>query len=156
MKKIILSVYFSGCFFLLYPQNSNMFYSILDECFSYCIDSLPATYRIDYVSIDDFPRYFVKELPENIQGITLLPPSMLSLPVRRQMQRIFRKEGVDILLYDGINLEQDTLTIKFSFRRVQRKRKETNIAISDGVVFYYCYSQAEQKWVRVKRRIWGV
>ena len=156
MKKTILSVCLSVYFFFSYSQNPNMFYSVLDECFSYCIDSLPTTYKIDYVSVDDFPRYFVKELPENIQGVTLLPPSMLSLPVRRQMQRIFRKEGVNVLLYDGINLVQDTLTIKFSFRRVQRKRKETNIAISDGIVFYYCYSQVEQKWVRVKRRIWGI
>jgi hypothetical protein len=163
MKKIILLLCFYGCLSGSYSQNSNTFYPILDECISYCIDSLPeiftqTIYKIDYVLADDYPRYYKLKFLEhkNIQLVTLLPRSILSLHVKRKMQKIYRKDGVYVMMYDGINLAHDTLRVSFSFRCIQRTRKETWVAISDGITFHYCYSPLEEKWVCVRKEIWGI
>ena len=156
MKRILLLLCFCGYSILSYSQDSKSFHSILDECILYCIDSL--TVKIDYISRDNYPLFYTFKSPEfdKIQRITLLNPKKLSFSLRRKMQKIFQKRGVDVMLFDGIELVQDTLTVIFSFRRVQRTRKETNIGISEWVISYYCYSQEKQEWICVKRKIGGI
>jgi hypothetical protein len=162
MKKIVLFLCFLGYFLLSYPQSSYRFDPILDECLSYCIDSLPTAYKADYILADNYPYNYKIKIPKdkNIQFVTLYPSSILSLSMRREMQKIFRKkgiyEGARVMLYDGIDLMQDTVVVRFSFRYIHRIKKVTYVAISSGVFFYYCYSQIEEKWVCVRKEDWGI
>jgi len=119
------------------------------------------TFKVDYIVGDKYPYYFKITHPEvdNIQFVTLLSSSMLSLPVKRKMQKIFSKkegvyEGASVMMYNGIDLVQDTLKVSFLFPYVYRTKKIFNIAMSNGVNFYYCYYPQEGKWVCVRKERW--
>ena len=78
--------------------------------------------------------------------------------------KLKRNRSIEEISISNIDLQGDTIVISLAlcYLSMEREwikgrwRKIYGIAISDGVKFYYVFSDSAQEWVCVRRRFWGI
>jgi len=66
------------------------------------------------------------------------------------------KRGIPMIYFRWEMTSDGSILFRLTIRYAKIKKKQLYLALSDGCVYRYTYSEQEKKWVLLSKKVWGV